>query len=91
MVPRRGQQFIQVGRADEVDALIVIYAPIEAAQLAPVEAALHEVVQRLDAGKPIIHCMMGEGGRGQARQLRNGIPSYVFPETAARVLGRPLS
>ena len=83
---RRGAEILL--RAEEVDVLIVIYAPIEAAQLAPVEEALHEVFARVDAGKPIIHCMMGEGGRGQPRQLRKGIPSYVFPETAARVLGK---
>jgi len=74
--------------SDEVDALIVLYAPIEASQLAPVEDALHEVITRLEAGKPVIACMMGEGGRGASRQLRRGVPSYVFPEAAARVLGK---
>ena len=75
-------------RADEVDALILIYAPIEAAQIGPVEAALHEVLGAVGREKPVITCLMGEGGRGQSRGLRRGIPSYVFPEDAALVLGR---
>ncbi len=74
--------------SDAVDALVVIYAPIEAAQVGPVEEALEEVVERTDAGKPVITCLMGEGGRGQSRGLRRGLPSYVFPEDAARALGR---
>ncbi|MDJ0523168.1 MAG: GNAT family N-acetyltransferase [Planctomycetota bacterium] len=75
-------------RAEEVDALIVIYAPIDAAQVGPVEDALHEVLADVPPTKPIITCLMGEGGRGQSRGMRRGIPSYVFPEDAARVLGR---
>ncbi len=74
--------------AEEVDALIVLYAPIEASQLAPVEEAIQEVIASLRTGKPVITCMIGEGGRGAARQLRGGIPSFTFPEAAARVLGK---
>jgi acetyl coenzyme A synthetase (ADP forming)-like protein len=76
--------------AEEVDALILIHAPIEASHMVPVEDAVHEVLARVpaDARKPVLTCLMGEGGRGPARQLRRGVPSYVFPETAARVLGR---
>jgi len=74
--------------AEEVDALILIYAPIEAAQIGPVEDAIHEVLDGAKRAKPVITCLMGEGGRGQSRGLRRGIPSYVFPEDAALVLGR---
>jgi len=76
--------------ADEVDALILIHAPIEAAHLVPVEDALHDVLARIDADdhKPVLTCLMGAGGRGPARRLRRGVPSYAFPEAAARVLGR---
>jgi len=74
--------------SDEVDLLVVIYAPIEAADLAPVEAAIDAAVEEAGRTKPVVTCLMGEGGRGAARRLRNGIPSYVFPETAVRALGR---
>ena len=77
-------------KAEEVDALIVIHAPIEASHLVPVEDALHDVLERLDEDdhKPVLTCLMGAGGRGPARKLRRGVPSYAFPEAAARVLGR---
>jgi acetyl coenzyme A synthetase (ADP forming)-like protein len=76
--------------ADEVDALILIHAPIEASHLVPVEDALHNVLEGIDADrrKPVLTCLMGAGGRGPARRLRRGVPSYAFPEAAARVLGR---
>ncbi len=74
--------------APEVDALVVIYAPIEAADLAPVEEAIHAAVAAGPGRKPVLACLMGEGGRGAPRQLRRGIPCYVFPEAAARVLGK---
>jgi len=76
--------------ADEVDALILIHAPIEASHLISVEDALHDVLARTDADerKPVLTCLMGAGGRGPARSLRRGVPSYAFPEAAARVLGR---
>ncbi len=74
--------------ADEVDALIVIYAPIDAAQVGPTEDALHAALERAGRAKPVVTCLMGEGGRGQARGLRRGLPSYAFPEGAARALGR---
>lgn len=76
--------------ADEVDALILIHAPIEASHLVSVEDALHDVLAKIDADdhKPVLTCLMGAGGRGPARRLRRGVPSYAFPEAAARVLGR---
>lgn len=77
-------------KAAEVDALILIHAPIEAAHLISVEDAMHDVLARLDEDdhKPVLTCLMGAGGRGPARKLRRGVPSYAFPEAAARVLGR---
>ena len=77
-------------RAEEVDALIVIYAPLDTAQVGPTEDALHAALDRAGSSVPVITCLMGEGGRGQSRGMRRGIPSYVFPEDAARVLGRAL-
>ncbi|MDF1699674.1 MAG: GNAT family N-acetyltransferase, partial [Planctomycetota bacterium] len=77
-------------KAEEVDALILIHAPIEAAHLISVEDAMHDVLERIDEDdhKPVLTCLMGAGGRGPARKLRRGVPSYAFPEAAARVLGR---
>ncbi|MHC4850222.1 MAG: acetate--CoA ligase family protein [Planctomycetota bacterium] len=51
---------------------------------------MHNVLEGIDADrrKPVLTCLMGAGGRGPARRLRRGVPSYAFPEAAARVLGR---
>lgn len=77
-------------RADEVDALVVIYAPLDKAQVGPTEDALHAAIDRVGKTTPVVTCLMGEGGRGRSRGLRRGLPSYTFPEDAARVLGRAL-
>jgi acetyl coenzyme A synthetase (ADP forming)-like protein len=72
--------------AEGVDALVVIYAPIEASDLGPVEAALHEAIDAAGRDKPVVAVLMGEGGRAPSRGLRRGIPCHAFPESAARAL-----
>jgi acyl-CoA synthetase (NDP forming) len=72
--------------SEEVDALVAIYAPIEAADLAPVEAALQRAIRGAAQEKPVLTVLMGDEGRGVTRGMRDGVPSYAFPEAAARVL-----
>jgi len=49
--------------ADEVDALILIHAPIEASHLISVEDALHDVLERIDADAQA-GADLSDGGRG---------------------------
>jgi acyl-CoA synthetase (NDP forming) len=76
----------------EVDALIAIYVPIGLSQTEAVAAAVRTSVTRAraeTAGKPVLACLMAE--QGADAQLNPGgatIPSYAFPEAAARALSK---
>ncbi|MGE3959953.1 MAG: GNAT family N-acetyltransferase [Vicinamibacterales bacterium] len=90
--------------APEVDALIVLYTPVYPETQAQAHAAIAEGVAagRLGggAGKPVLACLMAEGGaRGPmvvsrpspddpAVTTTERVPVYGFPENAARALGR---
>jgi acetyl coenzyme A synthetase (ADP forming)-like protein len=79
--------------ADDVDALVVIYIPIDYAQkpviLDAISAGIMAGRAAGGAGKPVLASLMVEEGSNQP--LRAGpesIPAYAFPEAAARVLGK---
>jgi acetyl coenzyme A synthetase (ADP forming)-like protein len=79
--------------ADEVDALVVIYIPIDFAQTARFCDAIAAGVEagRAAGGshKPMLASLMAE--QGATRLLRAGpesLPAYAFPEAAARVLSK---
>jgi acetate---CoA ligase (ADP-forming) len=74
-----------------VDALIVIFVP-------PLVTGAQEVAKAILAGaaggkKPILSCFMGSHGVPESlRSLQEGhIPSYSFPESAARTLARAVT
>ncbi len=79
--------------AEETDALIVIYTPVD-----PLTSGetLHAICDGIvagraagGAGKPILSCVMA--GTGRPQPLAAGsehIPAFVFPENAARALAR---
>jgi acetyl coenzyme A synthetase (ADP forming)-like protein len=77
----------------EVDALLVIYLPVDPAETAAVLDALREGVTRARttgaAGRPVLACLMAEEGvRVPLDFGTEKIPTYAFPEAAARVLSR---
>lgn len=79
--------------AGEIDALIVIYIPVGLVENEAVSGAiLRAVAAARQAGardKPVLACIMAE--EGTRTQLVGGnerIPAYVFPESAANVLGK---
>jgi acetyl coenzyme A synthetase (ADP forming)-like protein len=82
--------------APDTDALIVIFTPIDRRTSDLVVAAIRRgIANGRRAGgtnKPILACVMAEPGR-QAPLDADGerIPSYAFPENAARALGRVAS
>ena len=88
--------------APEVDALIVIYTPIDPAISREITASLADGVaagRRAGAiGKPVLSCVMAEPGAPRPLPLeypsadgdttRERVPAYRFPENAARALGK---
>jgi acetyl coenzyme A synthetase (ADP forming)-like protein len=79
--------------AEDIDALLVIYIPVDASLQAPtLEAISAGVVAGRAAGggaKPVLLTLMVEDGAAQP--LFAGpeqVPSYPFPEASARVLGK---
>jgi len=84
---------------DDVDALIAIYACVGECDPEIVGRAIRRGVLRAErrsgVAKPALLCLMGAagavafGGEGEAdASWRHVFPSYRFPESAARALGR---
>jgi len=77
----------------QVDALIVIFIPLERDGSASTISAIEEGVQRaraMGAGtKPVLACIMSsEAGRTPMTAGDEALPVYAFPETAAKVLSK---
>ena len=86
------EQFARAARVilscDAVDALIVLFVPPVTTDAESVGRGIAEGVAGID--KPVLSCFMGRHGVPEAltRLQAAHIPSYAFPETAARVLAR---
>jgi acyl-CoA synthetase (NDP forming) len=80
--------------AKEVDALVVIYTPVDMFDTRDVGQAVLEAVAagraRGGEGKPVLASIVGGGDVATMVLESNGekIPVYPFPETIGRVLGR---
>lgn len=88
--------------APEVDALIVIYTPIDPALARDIPTAIAEgIVAGRRSGataKPVLSCVMAEPGAphplrleyagANGEMVRERVPAYRFPENAARALGK---
>ncbi len=79
--------------AAEVDALIVIFTPVDAGSSAAILRAICDGVTAARRGggadKPVLACLLAE--RGRLVPLEAGgerLPAYAFPENAVRALGR---
>jgi len=78
---------------DEIDALVVIYIPIDVSQrsviLDAIRAGIEAGRQAGGTGKPVLASLMVEEGESLPLQLaQESIPTYAFPETAARVIAK---
>jgi acetate---CoA ligase (ADP-forming) len=76
----------------DIDALIVIYIPVDRNESESVAEAIRQGVANGRAGgvrtRPVLACLMtNEGARALVTE-REVIPSYLFPEAAAKVLTR---
>jgi acyl-CoA synthetase (NDP forming) len=91
--PEEYRQTIEVPPPrDEADALIVIYTPVDTSRSEEIPAAIREGVRaarRTGGSKPVLACVMTDG-RPPAPLRVDGetIPSYAFPENAARALAK---
>jgi acyl-CoA synthetase (NDP forming) len=79
--------------AKEVDAVVIIYTPIDATRSAEILSAITEGVtagrRNGGANKPVLACLMATTGRPAPLHADDGIiPSYAFPENAVRALGK---
>jgi acetyl coenzyme A synthetase (ADP forming)-like protein len=76
----------------EIDAMIVIYIPIDRNDSDVVTNAIRDGVARArhagGAGKPVLACLMTSTGARSLITENETIPSYRFPESAARVLSK---
>ncbi len=79
-------------RDDAVDAVIVIYASPVVTDAGAVARAVADAATGADGGKPVVACFLGRldvadelRGDGSSRST---IPTFAFPEAAARALGR---
>ncbi len=78
-------------KSGEIDSLIAIYIPVGLNETEAVSAAVHEGVVRARAaglaGTPVLTCFMAEqNANGQFDPDGEKLPSYTFPEAAARAL-----
>jgi acyl-CoA synthetase (NDP forming)/GNAT superfamily N-acetyltransferase len=79
--------------AEEVDALIAIHTPLDANDSAPMLEAIRQGLAAGraagGAGKPVLSCLVAKDDASPpiAAGAEN-IPTYAFPESAARVLGK---
>jgi len=73
---------------DCLDAIIVIFIPPIVTQAPDVARAIREVVSG-GVQKTILACfMMARGAPEELAQSGRSVPSYIFPESAARALSR---
>jgi acetyl coenzyme A synthetase (ADP forming)-like protein len=77
----------------EIDALIVIFIPVGLAEPEALSRAVCAGVAQAraagGAGRPVLTCLMAEQGvRTQWNTGVERIPSFLFPEAAARVLAK---
>jgi len=79
--------------SDDVDALVVIYTPVDAAKTPATLTAIREGIEAGRRGgatqKPILACLMAASGRPAPIAFESErVPAYAFPENAARALAK---
>ncbi len=82
--------------SDELDALIIIYIPVTQEETKSYISAIGEAIyssrEKSNIHIPIAACLMTESLNDQPIQLKNEkVPAYLFPESAARVIGKVAS
>lgn len=91
--PEDYQRAIQILlESNEIDSLIVIYIPVvmdTSAIFQRIAGGVQAARKTTGAGKPVYACLMSEeGSRSQIKTPDETIPTFLFPESSAYVLGR---
>ncbi len=92
--PEAYRRTVEIALASaDVDALIVIFAPVDRRTSDDTLAAIREGIaagrQAGATGKPILACVMAESGKLAPLHVDGEkVPAYAFPENAARALGK---
>jgi acetyl coenzyme A synthetase (ADP forming)-like protein len=79
--------------AEEVDALIVIYTPVDRTTIDATLGAIRDGIAAARrsgaADKPVLACVMAEPGHASQLTVDDeNVPAYTFPENAARALAK---
>ena len=83
------RQALPVVLADPgVDAVIALFVPPVVATPHEVGAAISEAVAEAGAQKPMLACILAAEGAPASLRSAAPVPSFDFPESAARALGR---
>ncbi len=81
--------------AQDVDAMIIIYIPVDRNDSQSVAQAIKESVESArpvgGAGKPVLACLMASNATHALMADHETIPSYLFPESAAKVLAKSIN
>jgi acetyl coenzyme A synthetase (ADP forming)-like protein len=81
--------------APEVDAMIVIYIPVDRNDSHLVAEAIKDGLERARAnggdGKPVLACLMASDASRVLATNHELVPSYLFPEAAAKVLAKAVN
>jgi len=79
----------------DLDALIVIYIPVDRNDSQAIAKAICDGVERGRAsdgkGKPVLACLMSGDAPRSLATAHETIPSYMFPEAAAKVLAKAVT
>jgi acetate---CoA ligase (ADP-forming) len=76
-----------LGEADEIDIVFVIFIPAGTTETSDVARALVDASRELPDGVPVVPIFMSAEGLPPELAEAN-IPSFPFPESAARAMGR---
>ena len=82
-----------VATSDDIDALLVIFTPVDASRSEEILTAIREGIRDARATgrdpKPILACVMTDGRPPVPLDVdAETVPTYAFPENAARALGK---
>jgi acyl-CoA synthetase (NDP forming) len=82
-----GQALEVLGHAAEVDIVFVIFIPTSMVHIPDISAALIEAKAKLPEGVPVVSVFLSASGI-PSELAGAQIPSFTFPEAAARAMGR---
>jgi acetyl coenzyme A synthetase (ADP forming)-like protein len=78
--------------SQDVDALIILYIPVDRTGPRAIIEAIRDGIRSAreggGSGKPVLVCMMACDNRRPLQLEHEFVPTYLFPESAAKVLAR---